>query len=206
MEAIYSRHLLPVNRGLQGEGDTLSTTLHPDYAAEPSIARGLKRAVDAGIENMAVSAMQGQFLSVLARGIKAEKVLEIGTLAGYSTTFLARSLPSHGRLDTIQSDPLHAETARRNFIDSALIPLPTVHVGNALELLRDPKGAFANPPGTSEGLPADERGYDLCFIDADKTNYFGYWIEYLRLTRKGGLVVIDNAIQDGSGFAIAVKL
>lgn len=115
----------------------------------------------------------------------------------YSTSFLAKALPSHGRIDTIEFCPLHAKIAQQNFIDTDPFPFPTVHVGAALDVLRDPKGPFAQPPGTEEGLPADERGYDLCFIDADKAGYFDYWLECLRLTRKGGVIILDNAIQDG---------
>ncbi|KAI9637553.1 S-adenosyl-L-methionine-dependent methyltransferase [Dioszegia hungarica] len=170
---------------------------HMEYAADPSLARGQERANAAGMPKISVSPMQGQFLSVLARGMRAEKILEIGTLAGYSTTFLARSLPSHGRIDTLEFSPLHARIAQENFIDSDLYPFPTIHIGPALDILRDPNGAFASPPGTEEGLPVDERGYDLCFIDADKGGYYGYWLECLRLTRKGGMIILDNAIQDG---------
>lgn len=117
--------------------------------------------------------------------------------SSYSTTFLARSLPSHGRIDTLEFSPLHARIAQENFIDSDLYPFPTIHIGPALDILRDPNSAFASPPGTEEGLPVDERGYDLCFIDADKGGYYGYWLECLRLTRKGGMIILDNAIQDG---------
>lgn len=87
--------------------------------------------------------------------------------------------------------------SQQNFIDTDLFPFPTVHVGAALDVLRDPSGAFASPPGTEQGLPLEKRGYDLVFIDADKENYFEYWIEALRLTRKGGVIILDNAVRGG---------
>lgn len=115
----------------------------------------------------------------------------------YSTSFLATALPAHGRIDTIEYSPQHAKVAQANFLDMNLCPFPTMHVGKALDLLRDPKGAFASPPGTEEGLPVDERGYDLVFVDANKDEYFEYFMEGLRLARKGGVLVFDNAVRGG---------
>jgi predicted O-methyltransferase YrrM len=123
----------------------------------------------------------------------------------YSTSFLAKGLPPHGQIDTIEFSPKHAQVAQANFLDTDLWPFPKVHVGAALDLLRDPNGAFAVLPGTEEGLPVDKRGYDLIFIDADKENYYEYFIESLRLVRKGGMIILDNAVRGGryEGHSIA---
>lgn len=115
----------------------------------------------------------------------------------YSTTFLAKVLPSYGQLDTIELSPLHARLANETFLDCDLYPFPKVHVGHALSLLRDRQGAFANLPGTEEGLSERDRGYDLVFIDANKDQIDQYFAEALRLTRKGGLIIVDNAVRGG---------
>lgn len=115
----------------------------------------------------------------------------------YSTTFLAKSLPTHGQLDTLELSSLHAGIANQTFLECDLYPFPKVHVGSALQLLRDPKGAFVNPPGTDEGLSETERGYDLVFIDANKDQIDEYLLEAIRLSRKGGLIVVDNAVRGG---------
>ena len=115
----------------------------------------------------------------------------------YSTYFLASALPNHGQIDTLELSPSHARLANELFIDADLYPFPKVHVGNALDLLRDPNGVFSQLLGTEEGLPLNKRGYDIVFIDADKENTFDYFIEALRLTRKGGVILIDNAIRGG---------
>jgi predicted O-methyltransferase YrrM len=115
----------------------------------------------------------------------------------YSTSFLTRALPSHGQIDTLELSPLHAQIAQQNFIDADLYPFPRIHIGPALDLLRDPNGAFAKLPGTEEGLRESERGYDLAFIDADKEKILEYFLEAIRLVRKGGVIVVDNAIRGG---------
>ena len=78
-----------------------------------------------------------------------------------------------------------------------LYPFPKTHVGKALEVLRDPKGPFAQPPGASDGLPASQCGYDIVFVDANKDDYFEYFVEGMRLARPGGVIVFDNAIRQG---------
>ncbi|WWD19203.1 hypothetical protein CI109_103661 [Kwoniella shandongensis] len=161
-----------------------SKLLHPDIGGDPSLERGQERADEAGMPQIAVSAMQGQFLTVLARAMKAERILEIGTLAGYSTSFLSKALPPHGQLDTLELSPLHAKVAQQNFLDSDLFPFPTIHIGPALDTLRKMK-------------QPEEGGYDLVFIDADKERILDYFLEALRLTRKGGVVLVDNAVRRG---------
>ncbi|KAL1405812.1 hypothetical protein Q8F55_007490 [Vanrija albida] len=163
----------------------------PDFAADPALARGLARADEAGLPRIAVTAQLGQFLAVLTKAVRAERVLEIGTLGGYSTAFFAKALPRTGQIDTIEYSPAHARVAQANFLDLDLFPFPTVHVGPALDLLRDPAGVFARPPGELDP------GYDLVFVDANKDEYFEYFVEALRLTKSGGVIVFDNAIRGG---------
>ncbi|RXK35065.1 hypothetical protein M231_07685 [Tremella mesenterica] len=148
-----------------------------------------RRGVEAGMPDISVTPLQGQYLGVLARAIGAKRILEIGTLAGFSTIFLARALPTQGVIDTLELSPLHAKIAQENFLDADLYPFPRIHLGPALETLRNPNGPFARLP--------DEEGYDLIFIDADKEQIFDYFLESLRLTRKGGVVIVDNAIRGG---------
>ena len=115
----------------------------------------------------------------------------------YSTYFLASVLPTHGQIDTLEVSARHAEIANAFFVDADLYPFPKVHVGPALQTLRDPEGSFARLPGTDEGLRVDERGYDLVFVDADKERVDAYFLEALRVTRKGGVILVDNAVRGG---------
>ena len=123
-----------------------------------------------------VSAPQGAMLELLARAVGAHAILELGTLAGYSTLWLARALPPEGRLVTIESDPRAAEIARRN-----LPPDVKIIVAPALEALPGLSGPF-----------------DLIFIDADKQRNAAYFHEALRLARPGTLIVADNVIRGGA--------
>jgi predicted O-methyltransferase YrrM len=100
-------------------------------------------------------------------------------------------------MDTIEADPVHATVGQANFVDLDLCPFPKTHVGKALALLRDKNGPFAQAPGASEGFPPDECGYDIVFVDANKDEYFEYFLEGMRLARKGGVLVFDNAIRQG---------
>ncbi|KAK4688497.1 caffeoyl-CoA O-methyltransferase, partial [Tremellales sp. Uapishka_1] len=169
------------------------------WGGDPLLQEGLARERAANMPDISVSPMQGQLLSILALGIKAENILEIGTLGGYSTSFLAKTLPSHGQIDTIELSPEHAKVAQANFLAMDLYPFPKVHVGKALELLQDPAGAFTDSriPGVEQGLDPKDRGYDLVFIDADKENILAYFLEALRITRKGGIILVDNAVRGG---------
>jgi predicted O-methyltransferase YrrM len=123
-----------------------------------------------------VSPAQGALLELLARMIGARAILEIGTLAGYSTLWLARALPPDGRLVTLEADPHHAEVARAN-----LAGIAEVIAGPALETLPTLSGPF-----------------DLVFIDADKRSNAQYLDWALRLSRPGTLIVADNVIRDGA--------
>ncbi|WVQ95099.1 hypothetical protein IAU59_002193 [Kwoniella sp. CBS 9459] len=192
---VERRQLPPdIEKGAQGDGSgptaasvdayLNSKILHPSYGGDESLSRGLQRADEEGLPRIAVSPQQGQFLSVLAKSIGAERILEIGTLGGYSTSFLAKSLPPHGRIDTFELEPRHAQVAQANFLDADLYPFPNIIVGPALQSLRK----LEQP---------EEGAYDLVFIDANKDQILDYFLEALRLTRTGGVILVDNAIRQG---------
>jgi predicted O-methyltransferase YrrM len=139
----------------------------------------------AGLPHIDVSPAQGKFLYLLARSIGARKILEIGTLGGYSTIWLARALPPGGRVTTLEFDPRHAETARANIKREGLADRVELRVGAALDIL---------PLLEGEGFgPAD-----FFFIDADKENNANYFDWALKLARPGSLIVVDNVIRAGA--------
>lgn len=138
----------------------------------------------AGLPTIDVAPNQGKLLHLLARVAGAHRILEIGTLGGYSTTWLARALPEDGRLITLEFDPKHAEVARKNIALAGLDKLVTVRQGAALDTL---------PVLVKEG----EGPFDLIFIDADKKNLANYLTWSLKLSRKGTLILVDNVIRDG---------
>jgi predicted O-methyltransferase YrrM len=134
----------------------------------------------ADLPPIAVSAVQGKLLSLLARAIGARRVLEVGTLAGYSALWLARGLPPDGTLVTLEYDPHHAEVARANIARAGLSSVVTVVVGAAVETLPTVVGPF-----------------DLVFVDADKPNNPVYVDWAARLLRPGGVLVLDNVVRGG---------
>ncbi|ANH91318.1 methyltransferase [Streptomyces sp. SAT1] len=138
-----------------------------------------------GLPQINVTASQGKLLHLLARLQGARNVLEIGTLGGYSTIWLARALPEDGRLVTLEYDAHHADVARRNLAHAGLDRITEVRVGPALESL--PKLADENPAP-----------FDLVFIDADKVNNPRYVEWALRLTRTGSLIILDNVVRGGA--------
>lgn len=144
-------------------------------AGEPALAEGLQAAADAGLPAIAVSPLQGKLLHLLARAHGSRRILEIGTLGGYSTTWLARALPADGELVTLELDPHHAEVARANLARAGVADRVRVVVGPALETLP----ALAGP-------------FDLVFVDADKVNGPAYVRLALPLMPAGGLLVVDN--------------
>ncbi len=150
--------------------------LAPDAALEET----LRTSDAAGLPQIAVSPLQGKFLYLMARLMKARSILEIGTLGGYSTIWMARALPADGRLVTLEYDPKHSEVARTNIARAGLTKLVDIRVGAALET-----------------LPSVEGPFDLAFIDADKQNNPHYFEWALKLTRKGALIIIDNVVRDG---------
>ena len=139
----------------------------------------------AGMPQIQVSATLGRFLNVQARAIGARRILEIGTLAGYSSIWLARALPRDGRLITLELDPRHAQVARANLARAGLDALVEVRVGPAAESLA--------------ALVADRvEPFDMVFIDADKEGYPDYLEWSLRLSRPGTLIVADNVVRGGA--------
>lgn len=139
----------------------------------------------AALPEIEVSAPQGKLLNLLARAINARRILEIGTLGGYSTIWLARALPSGGAVVTIEFDPRHAEIARDNMAREGVGELVDLRVGAALDIL----GQLA-----LEGAPP----FDLAFIDADKSNNARYFDWAVKLARPGALIIVDNVVRDGA--------
>jgi predicted O-methyltransferase YrrM/DNA-binding PadR family transcriptional regulator len=136
----------------------------------------------AGLPRIQVSPLQGKLLAILARAVNARHILEVGTLGGYSSIWLARTLPTDGRLVSLEIDPHRAEVALRNLTDAGLADRVDIRVGPAAQAL---DGMTAEP-----GDP-----FDLVFIDADKSSNAAYLRTALGLTRVGGLIVIDNMVR-----------
>jgi caffeoyl-CoA O-methyltransferase len=136
------------------------------------------------IPSISISRNQGKFLMLLAKLCQAKKILEMGTLAGYSTIWLARALPLNGRLVSLEYEPLHAEVAQKNIARAGLDHIVEIRVGKAIELLPQ--------------LVAEESGpFDMIFIDADKPPYKEYFDWALKLSHSGTLIVADNVIREG---------
>lgn len=151
---------------------------------DPVLEAALAATAAAGIPMINVAPNQGKLLYVLAVAHGARTILEIGTLAGYSTIWLARALPADGRLITLEYEPKHAEVARANIARAGLAAQVEVRVGAALDTLPQ--------------LAAEDAGpFDLVFIDADKVNSVAYFNWALKLTRLGSLIIIDNVVRDG---------
>lgn len=155
------------------------------FAPEDAILQAVGQSVvDAGLPQISVSATEGKLLHLLARLVGARSILEVGTLAAYSTIWMARALPPDGHVVTLEADPLHAEVARRNLELAGLADRVEVRVGLGLELL--------------PALVEDGAGpFDMVFIDADKPPYADYLEWAVRLCRPGALIVADNVIRDG---------
>ncbi|MFI5792191.1 O-methyltransferase [Streptomyces sp. NPDC051677] len=147
-------------------------------------AAALRESDAAELPPISVTANQGKLLQLFAQIQGARAILEIGTLAGYSTIWLARALPADGRLISLEYDPRHAEVATRNIARAGLDKVVEVRVGPALESL--PLLADENPPP-----------FDLVFIDADKANNAHYLEWALKLTSAGSLIVLDNVVRGG---------
>ena len=152
---------------------------------DPALEAALAASEAAGLPPIAVAPNQGKLLHLLARMVGARRILEIGTLGGYSTIWLARALPPDGRLITLEADPRHAEVAGANFLRAGLAEVVQVRVGRALDLLPQLAAEGADP-------------FDLVFIDADKANTAAYLDWALRLTRVGGVIVADNVVREGA--------
>ncbi|MHB8573267.1 MAG: O-methyltransferase [Candidatus Dormibacteria bacterium] len=155
--------------------------LAPD---DPALSAAVADSDAAGLPPIQVAPNQGKFLHLLALLLGARRILEIGTLGGYSTIWLARALAPGGRLVTLEADPRHAEVARANLGRAGLQDVADVRVGPALDSL---------PVLAAEGGDA----FDLCFIDADKENNAGYFEWALKLCRPGAVIVVDNVVREG---------
>ncbi|MEQ8504833.1 MAG: O-methyltransferase [Rhodospirillales bacterium] len=155
------------------------------FAAEDDILAATQaHARRVGLPDIQVSANQGKLLYLFAKLVGARTVLEIGTLAGYSTIWLARALPEGGRLITLELDPDFARVAKDNFATAGLEDRITVVTGPALDTL---------PTLESAGTPP----FDLVFLDADKVNFPSYLDWALKLARPGALILADNVVREG---------
>jgi predicted O-methyltransferase YrrM len=153
--------------------------------ADAALESALQASAAAGLPPHSVSPNQGKLLALLAQIQGARSILEIGTLGGYSTIWLARALPTGGRLITLEADPLHADVARANIARAGLADAVELRLGRALETL--PR------------LAAESVGpFDLIFIDADKPNNAEYFAWALALSRRGSLIIADNVVRDGA--------
>jgi len=152
---------------------------------DAALDEALQASVEAGLPPISVSPTQGKLLNLLARVRGARAILEIGTLGGYSTIWMARALPADGRLVTLEIDPKHAEVARSNLARAELAAPVEVMLGRALATLAQLSAEGAGP-------------FDLIFIDADKASLPEYFRSALGLSRPGSLIVIDNVVRDGA--------
>jgi len=153
--------------------------------SDPAMEAALQASSDAGLPPIQVSPLQGKLLHVLAQACQARQILEIGTLGGYSTIWLARALPAGGCVVTLEADPKHAEVARANFSRAGLADVIDLRLGPALETL--PK------------LAAEDRGsFDVIFIDANKSSMREYFEWALKLSRRGTMIIADNVIRKGA--------
>ncbi|NCN83325.1 MAG: O-methyltransferase [Sphingomonadales bacterium] len=161
-----------------------------DYIADKLIgedavqAATLEHNQQAGLPPIDVSQAQGKLLQLLARGIGATRILEIGTLGGYSTIWLARSLGEGGQLVTLELDPAYAAVARKNIDNAGLGDVVDIRIGTACDTLE----AMCD---------AGEAAFDFIFIDADKENYPAYLDYAIRLSRSGTMLMFDNVVREG---------
>jgi predicted O-methyltransferase YrrM len=152
---------------------------------DPVLDEVLAASAAAGLPPIAVTPNEGKLLFLLARIQGARNILEIGTLAGYSTIWLARALPAGGRLITLEADSKHADLARANIARAGLENVVELRLGRALDTLPQ--------------LAAEGRGpFDLIFVDADKQGNPDYFAWSLKLSRRGSLLVFDNVVRDGA--------
>ncbi len=147
---------------------------------DPALAATLAANAAGGLPDIDVSPAQGRMLRLLARMSGARRILEVGTLGGYSTIELARALPADGELVTLEIDPHHADVARANIAAAGFADRVTVITGSALDV-----------------LPTLEGPFDFVFIDADKQSNAAYVDHAIRLSRPGTTIIVDNVIREG---------
>jgi predicted O-methyltransferase YrrM len=158
--------------------DYLVDALQP---RDPVLEQALADSDAAGLPQIAVAPNQGKMLMLLAKSVGAKRILEIGTLGGYSTIWLARALPPDGELVSLEYEAKHAEVARGNIARAGFATQVEVRVGRAIDL-----------------LPAVEGPIDFAFIDADKASNPEYFASALSLSRSGSLIVVDNVVRGGA--------
>jgi len=152
--------------------------------SDAALDAAIRESRAAGLPPIHVTPIQGRFLQLVARLQGARRILEIGTLGGYSTIWLARGLPPDGQLISLEIEPKHAEVARANIARAGLANVVQVRLGQASETL--PR------------LVAEGRGpFDLIFIDADKPSTSEYFAWALKLSRRGSVIIVDNVVRDG---------
>ena len=139
---------------------------------------------EAGMPQHSVSPSQGKILHTFALSCNARNILEIGTLGGYSTIWLARALPEDGHLLSLEYNSLHAKVAKQNIVRAGLGSRVAIRVGKAIELLPQIKSEFITP-------------FDMIFIDADKPSYTEYFQWAVKLARLGAIIIADNVIREG---------
>ena len=152
------------------------TLVQPDEA----LAAALEASDKAGLSPISVSPAHGKLLWILARLVNAKRILEVGTLGGYSAIWMARALPPDGRLITLEAADKHARVAKANVAKAGLESKIEIRIGAALDT-----------------LPSLEGPFDFTFIDADKQNNAEYFTWALKLSRPGSVIVVDNVVRDG---------
>ncbi len=152
--------------------------------SDPALVAALKASEAAGLPAIQVSPTQGKFLNLLVRLMQATRILELGTLGGYSTIWMARALTTKGRLMTVDANAKHIEVARTNIAFAGLSDRVEFRIGAALDVL---------PELAREG----QGPFDLIFIDANKSNMPEYFDWAVRVSRPGSLILVDNVIRDG---------
>lgn len=153
--------------------------------SDPALDATLEASTAAGLPPINVAPNQGKLLALLVQMRSARTVLEIGTLGGYSTIWMAGALPADGRLVTLEAEPTYAEVARGNIARAGLADVVDVRVGPALATLPQLAAEGAGP-------------FDVVFIDADKSANADYFSWALRLTRRGSIIVVDNVVRGGA--------
>jgi predicted O-methyltransferase YrrM len=179
----------PVNENLLEDIDKYIDELF--VPADTALEQNLIDAEAAGLPAIAVAPAQGRMMYLLAKMSGPKRILEIGTLGGYSTTLLARALPKNGKVVTLELSPAHAVVARKNLERAGVSDLVDIRVGPAGDTL-------------SKMIASGEEPFDFVFIDADKTGYVGYLNQVLQLSHSGTVILGDNLIRHGAvlpGFA-----
>ena len=151
---------------------------------DPRFEKILEVSNKEGLPTIQIPPSLGAFLELLVRGMGAKRVLEIGTLGGYSTAWLASGLPEDGNLISLEIDPKHADVAQRNISMFKFVDKVSIKVGDALESLREMVETNMDP-------------FDLIFIDAEKNQYRAYLEWSIKLSRPGTLIIADNVVRRG---------